>query len=152
MCVIRKRLYAHPVYFRLLTCNISQETEFITLAEALNPQKRANRSSASQEISGNLWSPKDHYRIRKYPPPEPIRSQINPFHSRPSHVLKIHSNIILPSTYSCYQCSPFLGYPHQNPVCSCPSVVPHALPISFFLIFIIRMLFGKECKAQRSTG
>jgi len=152
MFVNRERLYAHPVYFRLLTYNISQEIGFITVAEALNPPKRANRSSASQEIPRILWSPKDPYRIRKYPPPDPILSQINSFHSRPSHFLKIHCNFILPSTYSCYQCSPFLRSPYQNPVRFCPSSVPHALPISFFLIFIIRMLFGKECKAQRSTG
>jgi hypothetical protein len=73
-------------------------TYLLTHSMEQSPPWEANRFAASQEIPRILWNPKVHYRINKCPPPVPILNQLDPVHTPTSHFLKIHFNIIIPST------------------------------------------------------
>jgi hypothetical protein len=89
----------------------------LTNSMELSPSREAASCADTQELSNILWNPKVYYRVHTDPLLVPILSQINPVHTTPSYLSKIHSNIILPPTSRSSYWSLSFWLSHQNPIC-----------------------------------
>ena len=112
---------------------INMQTQVFTLHSTLLTYHSMEHSpswklAARQEIPCILWKRKAHYCIHKCPPPVPILNQLDPVHTPTYHFLKIHLNIIIPSTPGSPKWTPSLGFPNQMPVYASPLCHTHYMP------------------------
>ena len=85
------------------------------LSTVHSPSWEPNSSSANEEIPLISWNSKVYCRVHNSPSIVPVLSQTNQVHA-PSYFLKIHLNIILPSTPRYPKCSLSLRFPHRTSI------------------------------------
>ena len=106
-----------------LTCSNTHGEHNVT--NQLNPRSRALLEKLTvphlvKKFSAFYGTRKVHYHIHNSRLPVPTLSQSNPVHLSLSNSLKIHLDIIFPSTPMSSKWSLSLRFPHQNPVYTSP--------------------------------
>ena len=98
MCLKDEECGCKPSLQSLKTIRFAFDITYLLTPWSRGLQKKLTGFAAGQEIPRILWNPKVHYSTHNCPPPVPVLSQLHPVHTSTSHFLKIHLNIILPST------------------------------------------------------
>jgi len=127
-------------------------TYLLTYSMVQSPTWEANWLAASQEIPRISRNLKVHYRTHKRPPPVSILGQPNPVHIPTPHLLEIYPNIIHPSTLRSPQWSPYLRFPHQDPIHTLSSPIRATCPAHLILLdFVTRTILGEKYKSFSSS-
>ena len=138
--------------YRPLFCVINITEYLITYSMEHSPPLDAKLFSTSQEIPHILWKPKVHYGVHNCPLPVTLLIQINPVHAPTTNVLNIHPNI-LPSMPGSSKWLLSLRFPHWKPLCTVPPPISVTCPVHLILLdFIIRIIFGEECRSLNSSS
>ena len=112
----------------------------LTYSKEQSPSWKTNWFSASQEIPRILWSQNTHCRIH----------HLSLVHTPTSHFLKIHLNIIFPSTPGSPKWSSSLRPPTKTPYTPLLSPIPSTCPAHLILLdFITRKILGEEYRSLR---
>jgi hypothetical protein len=87
----------------------------------LSPSLEAASLAATEEFPNILCNPKVYYRVQKSPPLDPILTQIDPVHTTPSNLSKIHLRIHPPTYVLIFLAVPFLlAFPTKSYIHSSP--------------------------------
>ena len=103
----------------------------VTNSMEQSPSRGTNRSAASHEINYILRNSKLHYLAHKSTPTLHILSQMNTVQALQFYFLRIHFNIVLPSTPTSSKRLHPSGFPSKAYLyCLSIPCVPHVPPIS----------------------
>jgi hypothetical protein len=82
-----------------------------TITNAAEPFCRTRQLCSHSELLSILWNPKVDYLVHESLPPVSDLSQMDPVHTIPSYLFKIHFNIIHPPMYAFLVVSFRLAFP-----------------------------------------
>jgi hypothetical protein len=121
------------IYCLYISSNIQ-----LTNSMEYGPSWEANSYAASQEITCLQWNPKVHYLVHNSQSLFPILSKMQPVHTFPSCVPKIHININFQCTPKSSKWSLPFRFSNQNSVCI--SYVFNACYNAVSKIFVLKFL------------
>jgi hypothetical protein len=95
-------------------------------------------------------NPEIHHRVHKSPQAVPILSQVNPLHTLPANVPRIHFDTILPSMPRSFEWSFSFGLSHQNFV-HLPLLSHTTCPGHIILPYLIGLITSGDENKSRSS-